>query len=321
MCIADRARLQSRKRVRLTASSGALCMTSMWLTVLQRILLSLALVLLAGVAFGIGAFVARSNQRDARPLELPTTGAEQARQARVLAEEALAARFAGDNEKALGLFDQASAADPQFRGLHLQRGLTQFFAGRFSGAEAAARASLAAKEELADAYALLVLCAASRAAAGEATDKAQIDEWTEKSRGIDPLSSFIHYARGEYARASGEPREAVEYYRKALERVPPTDCFLVSTIKAGLSGLRLRQATDPKPVMPSLDDANVPPEWLFFAAAQALLDGDMPTARAWLLRAKTVVRPEIFSALLKDSFFQDYLPDANFSDPQIVDPP
>jgi len=238
-----------------------------------------------------------------------------------LAEEALAARFAGDNDKAVDLFEQAGAADPQLRGLHLQRGLTQFFAGRFVEAEAAARASLAAKEEMADAYALLVLCAAARAAAGEATDKAQIEDWTEKSRGIDPLSSFIHYARGEYARAAGEPREAVEYYRKALERVPPTDCFLASTVKAGLSGLRLRQPSDPKPVMPSLSDQNVPPEWLFFAAAQALLDGDPETARAWLVRAKGVVRPEIFFALLKDSFFQDYLPDANFSDPQIVDPP
>jgi len=282
----------------------------------------MALVLLAGAAFLAGVLAAaRTSQRDTRPLELPTTGAEQARQARALAEQALAARFGGDHDKAIGLFDQAAAVDPQFRGLHLQRGLTQYFAGRFAEAETAARASLAAKEETADAYALLVLCAAARAGAGEATDKAQIDEWTEESRGADPLSSFIHYARGEYARAIGEPREAVEYYRKALERVPPTDCFLASTVKAGLSGLRLRQPSDPKPFMPSLSDENVPPEWLFFAAAQALLDGDPETARAWLVRAKGTVRPEIFSALLKDSFFQDYLSDANFSDPQIVDPP
>ena len=294
----------------------------MWLSVLRRTLLSMALVLLAAAAFFAGVLAAaRTGQRDTRPLELPTTGVEQARQARAWAEEALTERFNGDHDKALGFFDQAAAADPQFRGLHLQRGLTQFFAGRFAEAEAAARTSLAAKEETADAYALLVLCAASRAAAGEATDKAQIEEWTEKSRGADPLSSFIHYARGEYARATGESGEAVEYYRKALERVPPTDCFLASTVKAGLSRLRLRQAFDPKPFMPSLSDQNIPPEWLFFAAAQALLDGDPETARAWLARAKGVVRPEIFSALLKDSFFQDYLPDANFSDPQIVDPP
>lgn len=294
----------------------------MWLTILRRILLSMALVLLAGATFLAGVLAAaRTSQRDTRPLELPTTGAEQARQARALAEQALAARFVGDHDKALGLFDQAASADPQLRGLHLQRGLTQYFAGRFAEAETAACSSLAAKEETADAYALMVLCAASRAAAGEATDKVQIDEWTEKSRGADPLSSFIHYARGEYARATGESGAAIEYYRKALERVPPTDCFLASTVKAGLSGLRLRQASDPKPFMPLLSDQNIPPEWLFFAAAQALLDGDPQAASAWLARAKGVVRPEIFSALLKDSFFQDYLSDANFSDPQIVDPP
>ena len=296
-------------------------MKFMWLVVLRRVLLTLALVLLAAVAFLAGAWIAGSNVRDARPLGSPVSQAEQSRRARALAEEALAARFAGDNDKALGLLDQAAGADPSLRGVDFQRGLTHFFAGRWDEAEAAARASLAAKQEVADSYALLVLCAASRESAGESTDKTQVADWVEKARFADPLAPFIHYARGEYARATGQSREAVEHFRQALERVSPTDSYLVSTVKAGLSGLRLRQPSDVKPVMPSINEDNVPPEWLFFAAAQALLDGDPETARAFLVRAKAVVRPEVFSALLKDSFFQDYLPDANFSDPQIVDPP
>ena len=291
-------------------------MVAMWLTVLRRILFSFALLLLCGVAFLAGAFVARSNAPDSRPLELPQIPAEQVRRAKQLIEEALAARFEGDNKEALRLFDEATAADPSLKGLDYQRGLTFLFDGDFLSAENAANISLGKSEEEANAYALLVMCAAARAGAGETTDPAQVEEWAGKSRTKDPLGPFVHYAMGEYTRAIGQPRSAVEHYRKALERVSAADSFLVATVKAGLSGLRLRQDTDAKPVMPALDDDNVPPEWLFFAAGEALLQGDKVTAGAFLVRAQKVVRPEIFAALLKDSFFQDYLPEGIPNNPQ-----
>jgi len=291
-------------------------MGAMWLTVLRRILFSLALLFLCGVAILAGAWVARLNGPDTRPLELPVIPPEQMRRARELVEAALAARFAGDNDKALQLFDEAKAADSSLQGLDYQRALTQFFAGRFGEAEASAQTSLIAGLETANAKALLVLCAAARAAAGETTDPRQVADWAASARSADPLSPFVHYALGEYARATSQPREAVEHYRRALERVSGADSFLVATVKAGLSGLRLRQDTDPKPVMPSLSDNNIPPEWLFFAAGESLLEGDRATAGAFLARAKTVVRPEIYAALLKDSFFQDYLTEGISHDPQ-----
>ena len=291
-------------------------MVAMWLIVLRRILFSLALLLLCGVAFLAGIFAARSNAPDSRPLELPQTPAEQVRRAKQLLEDALAARFEGDNKEALRLFDEAIAADPSLEGIDYQRGLTFLFDGDFISAENAANASLEKGEEESEAYALLVLCAAARAGAGETTDTAQVEEWAGKSRAKDPLGPFVHYAMGEYTRAIGQPRAAVEHYRKALERVSAADSFLVATVKAGLAGLRLRQDTDPKPVMPALDAENVPPEWLFFSAGEALLDGDKATAAAFLARAQKVVRPEIFTALLKDSFFQDYLPEGILNDPQ-----
>lgn len=293
----------------------------MWLKILRRILTVFGFVLLVGTAFIAGGLVARFNSPDTRPKEFSPATAENARRARALAEEALAARFAGDYGKALALFDEAASADPLLAGVDLQKGFTHLFAGRFAEAEAAAQASLARNEQESDAHALLVMCAAGRANAGESTDQAQVAVWADKARAADPLSSFVHFAQGEYARATGHPQDAVEHYRRALERVSPTDSSLVSTVKAGLSGLRLREVSDPKPVMPALSDQNVPPEWLFFAAAQALLDGDAKSAKAFLVRAKGVLRPDVFAALLKDSFFQDHLPDANFSDPQSVDPP
>lgn len=288
----------------------------MWLKVLRRILFSLAMLLLCVAGYVAGVLWANYRARDVRPLELPTTPPEEVRRACDLVEKALAARFEGDNAKAIKLFNEAAAADTSLKGLDYQRGLCFLRSGDFASAEAAAKTSLAKSEEMANAYALLVMCAAGRSSAGEETDARQVAEWARDSRAKDPLGPFVHYAMGEYNRAVGRPRDAVENYRKALERVSGADSFLVATVKAGLSGLRLSQDSDVKPVMPSINDVNVPPEWLFFAAAQALLDGDEATAKAFLERARQVVRPEIFSALLKDSFFQDFLPEDKFSIPR-----
>jgi len=288
----------------------------MWLGVLRIILYTMAALTVCAVAFVAGVFVARQTVRAPGPLELPVTPTEQVKRAKELIEEALAARFEGDNAKAIRLLDEAVALDSSLKGLDYQRGLSFLFSGDFPNAEAAANASLAKGEEAAKARSLLIMCAAGRARSGETTDPKQVEEWFREARAKDPLSSFVHYAMGEYNRAIGQPRAAVDNYRRALERVSAADSYLVATVKAGLSKLRLRQASDPKPVMPSIDDPALPPEELFFAAAMALIDEDTATARAFLDRAEKVVRPEIFSALLRDSFFQDYLPDVNLTDPQ-----
>jgi len=288
----------------------------MWLGVLRTILYTLAALTVCAVAFVAGIFVARQTVRPPGPLELPVTPTEQVNRAKELIEEALAARFEGDNTKAIELFGEAATLDSSLKGLDYQRGLSFLFSGDFPNAEAAANASLAEGEEAANARALLIMCAAGRARAGETTDPKQVEEWFGQARAKDPLSSFVHYAMGEYNRAIGQPRAAVDNYRRALERVSAADSYLVATVKAGLSKLRLRQTSDPKPVMPSIDDPALPPEELFFAAAQALINEDTGTARAFLDRAEKVVRPEIFSALLRDSFFQDFLPEDRVNDPQ-----
>lgn len=305
----------------MTATLVPRCMNSMWLGVLRNILYTMAGLMICGAAFVAGVSVARQTARPALPLETTEISAEQVRRAGELVEKALAERFAGGNAKAVELFDEAAAADPSLTGLDYQRGLCFLQSGDFAKAEAAANASLAKDEEFSNAHALLIMCAAGRARAGEKTDPQRVGEWAANARAKDPLGPFVHYAMGEYSRATGQPREAVGHYRKALERVSAADSFLVATVKAGLSKLRLQQDSDDKPVMPWIDQDPVPPEWLFFAAAQALLDGDKPTAQAFLVRAEQVVSPEIFSALLQDSFFKDYLPEGIPNNPQHSDPP
>jgi tetratricopeptide (TPR) repeat protein len=286
------------------------------MVVLRAILYTMAALMVCAAAFVAGIFVARQTARPPVSPDSLETVPGQEEHARELVESALAARFANDNTNAIRLFNEAAAADKSLKGLDYQRGLCLLQSGDFPGAEAAANASLAKNQEVANAYALLVMSAAGRASAGETTDQRRVAEWARNSRAKDPLSPFVHYAMGEYTRAVGQPSEAVAHYRKALERVSGADSFLVATVKAGLAGLRLKQDSEQKPVMPSIGDENIPPEWLFFAAAQALLDGDKATAQAFLARARQVVRPEIFDALARDSFFQDYLPEGISNNPQ-----
>ncbi len=288
----------------------------MWLTILQRILFSLAVLLLCGLAFLGGTLVARSNRPDARPLELPSAATRQDNRVKELIEDALAARFAGNHREALKLFDAASAEDPAFEGLDYQRGLTFLFDGDIAAAEEAANVSLGKKEEEANAYALLVMCAAAHAASGETTDSEKVGRWAVNSRAKDPLGPFVHYAMGEYSRAVGQPLAAVDHYRRALERVSATDSYLVATVKAGLSGIRLGQDVDASDFISDSDQRNLPPEQLFFAAAHALRRGDNAEAEAFLARAQKVVQKETFDTLLKDSFFQDYFPEGRLHDPQ-----
>jgi len=288
----------------------------MWLGVLRTILYTLAAITVCAVAFVAGIFVARQTVRPPGPLELPVTPTEQVNRAKELIEEALAARFEGDNAKAIQLFGEAATLDSSLKGLDYQRGLSFLFSGDFPNAEAAANASLAKREETANARALLIICAAGRARTGETTDPKQVEEWFGEARAKDPLRSFVHYAMGEYSRAIGQPRDAVDHYRKALERVSAADSLLVSTVKAGLAGIRLEQNTGGEVVATDVDLGGLPPEELFFGAARSLRAGDTERAKVLLERAREVLRPEVFSALIRDSFFQDFLPEGIVSDPQ-----
>jgi len=304
------------KQVLLTSAPLRLCMIAMWLDVLRNVLYALAALTLCAVAFAAGIFTARHTVRPPAPTETLQTPPEQREEARQQVEDALAARFTGDNAKAIGLFDQAAATDPSFKGLDFQKGVSFLQMGDFAKAEAAANASLEKGEETANANALLIMCATGRIRAGEKVDSARVEEWARQARTKDPLAPFVHYAMGEYSRAIGQPRDAVDHYRKALERVSAADSLLVSTVKAGLAGIRLEQNTGGEVIAAEVDLSSLPPEELFFGAARSLLAGDTERAKVLLERAREVLRPEVFSALIRDSFFQDFLPEGIVSDPQ-----
>ena len=295
----------------------------MWLEVLRSVLYGIVVVLLAGVALVAGIFIAKTTEKPP-PLEIVNEApAEQRAAARDLLEQALAARLAGNHREALARMEQARGQDTGMRGLEYQFALTYLDLGEYGLADDAARRSVYRGEEKSNAQALRgwILLEKSQAEGTVAAQGTEILARLEESRATDPLHPMPLYILGEYYRADGKPGLAVEAYQRALERVSKTDSFLVTTVKAGLAGLRLNYRADHSPLKLHAVNGVLPPEQLFFGADDALLRGDKDTAAGFLREAKTRMPEEVFASLLQDSFFQDYLEAGILIEPPQTAPP
>ena len=289
----------------------------MWLEVLRAVLYGMLILLLAAAAFIAGHVVAGRTART--PVALPESAAapEKRKLARDFVEAALSARFAGRGREALGYLERARTEDPALRGLDYQFALTHLELRDFEAAETAARRSVEKDEETGNALALAGLVALERARSGGAVEtvRQEVLRAVQKSRETDPLSPMPYYVEAEFHRAAGQPGPAVDAYRKALERVSKTDSIIISTVKAGLAGIRLNHEAGSPPLKLHAINGIYPPEQLFFGAADALLRGDRAAAGEYLLEARGRLPSSLFDALLQDSFFQDFLPGGILPDP------
>jgi len=290
----------------------------MWLEKLRAILYGLVVAMLAGVAFVAGVIVAKKTEPPPSAVFEEKVSVADRNAARELFEEALAARFSGNHSEALRCLEAARARDATMSGLDYQLARTYFDLTDFAQADALARRSIERNQQTSNAYALrgFILLEQARAAGNVAEQGPEILSRLRESRFTDPLNPMPLYVMGEFYRADGRPELAADAYRRALERVSKTDSFLVSAVKAGVSGLRLNYREGDPPLKLQEINGVLPPEQLFFGAADALLRGDSPTAARYLQEARTRLPEEIFHALLQDSFFQDYLPPGILNDPQ-----
>lgn len=307
---------------RLTGDGGAGSMGGMWFAVLRSVLYGLVILLLGIVAFAAGVFTAKKTEKAPPVKFVAEVATEQRERARQLLEEALAARFSGRYGEALRLLEEARRCDPAMRGLDYQCALTCLDLGDYGQAEEHARLSVDRDEEKSNAQALrgLILLERSRADGSLVARGPEILARLRESRETDPLNPMPLYVMGEYYRADGKPELAVDAYRRALERVSKTDSYLVTTVKTGLAGLRLNYREGDPPLKLQKIQGVLPPEQLFFGAADALLRGDKSLAANYLREAKTRMPDKVFQALLQDSFFQDYLDPATLIDPQVANP-
>ena len=316
------AEARGQRALRLTGGADAVCMGGMWLEALRLFLYGLVVLSLAGIAFVTGAFTAKKLENP--PMvkivdEVPSADRQAAADA---VEAALAARFTGSNREALGHLEDARRLYPAKRGLAYQFGLTYLDLGDYDQAEASAKRSVERDEETSNAQALrgLILLQKARAEGRVAAKEPEIMARLRESRETDPLNPMPLYIMGEAYRAAGRPELAVDPYRRALERVSKTDSYLVTTVKAGLAGLRLNHKQSDPPLKLQEINGVLPPEQLFFGAADALLRGDKAAASGYLAEARTRMPAKTFEALLQDSFFQDYLDPSILADPQKPDP-
>ena len=302
----------------MTGTSGMDCMVAMWLEWLRAVLYGLVVLTLAGIAFVAGSFTAKKIEQPPLPAVVEQVPAENRTAAREAVERALAARFSGDHDEALKQLQEARSLDATMRGLQYQIARTYLDLEDDERADAAARRSIELAEETSNAQALraMILFEQARAAGTVPQEGPEILARLNDSRFSDPLNPMPLYVMGEFYRANGQPELAVDAYRRALERVSKTDSFLVATVKAGLAGLRLNYRDGDPPLKLQEINGVLPPEQLFFGAADALLRGDNDLAAGHLREVRTRLPEEVFQALLQDSFFQDYLPADILIDPQ-----
>lgn len=293
----------------LTAALRVICMRGVkWLTRIGKVLLWLVVLCAAVAAFFAGAAVAKrtaSPPAAALGAEIP---AGQREEALGEAEKALAARFDGKHQEALEKLRDARRLDPSLKGLDYQMGLTHLHLAEFDAAELSARRSLHNGEEKSNAHALLALIALEKAKAAGRPETARetVVSNVQFSREADPLNSMPLYVLGEYYSAAGQPAEALRAYQMALERVSTSDSILISSVKAGLTGLQMDRKPDSLPYKVQEINGMRPPDQLIIAAADALLRGDKEGAAALLVEARGCIPSPIFKALLQDPLFQDY---------------
>jgi tetratricopeptide (TPR) repeat protein len=283
----------------------------MGLEILRAVLYGMLVLMLAGIAFVAGIFVAKKTEKEPFVPVVEEVAPEKRKLARDFVEVALAERFAGRHREALDHLQQAREQDATLRGLDYQFALTQLDLRDFEAARASARTSVVKDEETSNAQALLALIALEQARAGGSAEavREEILLSIGQSRETDPLNPMPHYVLAEFYRFAGQPELAVDAYRRALERVSKSDSIMVSTVKAGLAGLRLHHEADSPPLKLQSVNGIYPPEQLFFGAADALLRGDQGLAADYLRQARERLPEPLFEALMQDSFFQDYLPD------------
>jgi tetratricopeptide (TPR) repeat protein len=282
----------------------------MSLDVLRSILLGLLVVLLAGTAFVVGRVTGGGGKAARSGADVVHVSAENRAKSAALVESALAERFVGRHREALDHLREARQLDPNLRGVEYQIGLTHLDLGEHDLAVSAAERSIEREEETANARVLAAMAMMRRApaAAMTAVERAKILEYLGQARSDDPLSPAPPYALGEYYRAVGDPQAAGEAYQRALERTAKMDNVLICTVKAGLAGIRLDSRREGAPFRASRVAGVIPPEQLFFGAADALLRGDTSSARALLEEARQRLPADVYRALLQDTFFQDYIP-------------
>lgn len=295
----------------------------MGLVALRNTIFAVLALMVAAVMFAAGVFTGRLTEKTKEPPPVIEVPISQQERARAFFEAALASRFAGRHTEALGHLEEARQLFPLMRGLDYQFALTYVDLGEYDDALLAAQRSIEKKEEVGNAHSLIALATIEKARQQGSLEMVEdvVVTRLDDARAADPLNSMPYYVLAEFHRMRGRPEAAIFAYQRALERVSKTDSVLFSTVKAGLAGLRLHHGPDSPPYKVIEINGVIPPEQLFFGAADCLLRGDQQQAAVYLREARSRLPEETFNALLQDSFFQDYLPAGILNDPQSQNPP
>ncbi len=202
-------------------------------------------------------------------------------------------------ENALVHFEKAQSLDPSLRGVTYQRAVTFMNLGREKDSETEAYKSIAAGEQVAQAYNLIGTMAARR-------QDFPVALWAfGKAQEAEPADPMAFYNASEALRNEGRTAEAIEQLRAAIQRNPGEPLFAMklrlARVEAGEGSLLIPEVSEQLKIDPPAGD------WLLTAGAISLANGRYDEAAGVLARAKDAMQPILFVGILReDPFFKKF---------------
>ncbi len=238
--------------------------------------------------------------------ELPTQQKQQ--EAVALLDEALAARSAGEIDRAHELFKKIRTEYPWIRGLPLEVAIMLLPNRRGADALDFANACIQSGQDLASSHVAVGLVAQQDGKLDTAVMA------FETAHYIDPCSADILFYWSEALREMGRSAEALKKLETAVARSASESSLYLFGLKHRLAKLEVDGLKmDPAQIQEILDSTNLPAEDYLAAAALTLEAKEIPATAELLARAGQRLPPAFFRFLLTDPVFS-----TAFNHPEIV---
>lgn len=248
---------------------------------------------------GCGKPAPRAGEATPSPEPTPIPLSEEQQTALTELATGIDAQLGRRYEDALVHFEKAQSLDPALRGVTYQRAVTLMNLGREGDSEAEAYKSVAAGEQVAQAYNLIGTMAARR-------QDFPVALWAfGKAQEAEPADPMAFYNASEALRNEGRTTEAIEQLRAAIQRNPGEPLFAMklrlARIEAGEGKFLIPEVSEQLKIDPPAGD------WLLTAGAISLSNGRYEEAAGVLARAKDAMQPILFVGILReDPFFKKF---------------
>ena len=211
-------------------------------------------------------------------------------------EQAINAQLKGEVVKARELYEEALRLQPNLKGVDYQLGVLAYQERDYARARVHLERAAVGTQAMASASGLLGVIAAQ--------EQRYDDAFAAFARAAElaPGDAQPFFNWGEALREAGRPAEAVEQFRKAVQRRPDDPLFTLklnlARIQSGQTEAVAAEAAQQLQLDPPTGD------WLMVGAALAIERGDVARAKQLLGQAREAMGRTLFIGMLQDEVFQ-----------------